>query len=556
MKKLYTCNTAGTYFYNGANRVVAYGDSVVLDTREALKYASSFTLATDWNLVFNDQTITAVGGTITRSKTFYKEELQEWDGRGKLEDVEAEGNVKVVGVTATVVGTMPAGAVTTLDIYDESGNVVENKYEVGGALTNTSGSVSFTSSYLNDGYDYKITMAVPQGNPLAYDLTVTVAEVFPALVKSVDVESNGLVSGVNTVTLTANDVDGDPVVAGIFDCYIASNPAGAPAPASTLNGIADAGDGNIVEFADDQYIQIFTDTDGSCQIAMTPTNVGTPTETVLTLSGLPVDGDTIEFGDDTYEFDDDGSVTAGNIPILLATLTNEDDVAVAVENVFNLNTSYNVTAVDTPGTASETVVTFAVGGASTGDTVLVGTETYEFTTDGTTVLTAPTNIRIDMTGAGGSFTAVTDETTTAQAFKYVFDANTAYAISTSGAGAIITMTSTDNYAGNNALATVATITGPSTGAFEDATFGGGAGASTAGVDAFVTFTATTDFVTYNTLATTDTTDTGSYLGFADTTFGGGAGSSTPGVDPTSFYYLAVKYDTGKMFISQRLPWQA
>jgi len=72
----------------------------------------------------------------------------------------------------------------------------------------------------------------------------------------------------------------------------------------------------------------------------------------------------------------------------------------------------------------------------------------------------------------------------------------------------------------------------------------------------VTFTATTDFLTYNTLATTDTTDTGSYLAFADATFGGGAGASTPGVNPALFYYLAVKYDTGKMFISQRLPWQA
>jgi len=556
MKKLYTCNTAGTYFYNGANRVVAYGDSVVLDSREALKYASSFTLATDWNLIFNDQTITAVGGTITRSKTFYKEDLQEWDGRGNLEDVEAEGNVKVVVVTATVVGTMPAGAVTTLDVYDEDGNVVENKYEVGAQLVNTSDSVSFTSAYLNEGYDYKITVAVPQGNPNAYDLTVEVEEIFPALVKSVDVESNGLVSGVNTVTLTAKDVDGDPVVAGIFDCYIASSPAGAPAPATTINGIAGAGDGNIVEFADDQYLQIYTDTGGSCQIAITPTDVGTPTVTVLTVSGIPADGDTIEFGDDTYEFDTDGSVTAGNIAIDISASTNEDDVAVAIETAFNANSAYDVTAVDTPGTASETVLTFAVGGASTGDTVTVGTEVYEFTTDGTTPLTAPTNIRIDMTGAGGSFTAVTDAETSAQAFKYVFDANTSYNISTSGAGAIITMTSTDNYAGNNALATVATITAPSTGAFEDATFGGGAGSSTPGVDAFVTFTATNTFEALNDLATTDTTDTNSYLGFPDTTFGGGAGSSTPGVNPALFYYLAVKYDTGKMFISQRLPWQA
>jgi hypothetical protein len=549
MKKLYTCNTAGTYFYNGANRVVAYGDSVVLDSREALKYASSFTLATDWNLIFNDQTITNAGGTITRSKTFYKEDLQEWDGRGKLEDVEAEGNVKVVGVTATVVGTMPAGAVTTLDIYDENGSVIENKYEVGAQLVNTSGSVSFTSAYLNEGYDYKITVAVPQGNPNAYDLTVEVEEIFPALVKSVDVESNGLVAGVNTVTLTAKDADGDAVVAGIFDCYIASNPAGAPAPATTINGIADGGDGDIVEFADDQYIQVFTNTTGECQIAITPTDAGTPTVTVLTVSGTPVDGDTIEFGDDTYEFDDDGSVTAGNIPILLATLTNEDDVAVAVENVFNLNSSYNVTAVDTPGTPGVTTLTFAVGAVSTGDTVQVGTEVYEFTTDGATPLTVPTNIRINM-----DTLAVTDAPTSAQAFKTVFNANTAYNIIVTGNAGVLTLTGTDNYADNNALATIATVTAPSTGAFTAVTFGGAG--TVPGVDALVTFTATTDFLTYNTLATTDTTDTGSYLAFADATFGGGAGASTPGVNPALFYYLAVKYDTGKMFISQRLPWQA
>jgi len=435
MKKLYTCNTAGTYFYNGANRVVAYGDSVVLDSREALKYASSFTLATDWNLIFNEQTITNAGGTITRSKTFYKENLQEWDGRGNLEDVEAEGTTKVVGVTATVVGTMPAGAVTTLDIYDENGSVIENKYEVGGALTNTSGSISFLSSYLNEGYDYKITVAVPQGNPDAYVLTVEVKEIFPAEIKNVLIETDGLLSGTNLVTITAKDENGDAVDAGIFDCYIASSPAGLPAPATTINGITGGSNGGIVEFADDQFVKVFVGTNGKVDIDITPTDAGTPTATAYV---------------------------------------------------------------------------FAVGGASTGDTVTFGTEVYEFTTDGTTALTVPTNIRIDMTGAGGSFTAVTDETTTAQAFKYVFNLETAYNVVASGADATITMTATnaEDYVAYNALATTASITAPSTCTPADATFGGGAGVSTTGVAVAV------------------------------------------------WYWLAVKYGEGKVAMSHRLPFMA
>lgn len=433
MKKIFKCTVAGTYFINGVNKEVAKGDSVVLDSREALKYENSFALAKDWNLLFDVQTIPNAGGAITKTKTFFKEDLSEWDGMGNLKEVEKDWNVKVLTITTTVSGTMPAGAVITLDVLDDNGTSIENKYEVSGNVTNSTNSFCFTSSYLNEGHSYTITVTVPEGNPDVYDLTVAVNEIFPAQIKSVSVESNGLVSGVNTVTLKAKDVKGDGVIAGIFDCYIASNPSGAPAPATTINGIADGGAGDIIEFADDQYIQIFTDNEGSCQIAMTPTDAGTPTLTKLT---------------------------------------------------------------------------FAVGGVTTGDIVKFGDEIYEFTTDETTELTLPTNIRIDMTGGGGKFDVVVDAETSAKAFKFVFDKNTQHKVATSVVGAVITFTAIEKFVEYNDLETVTTVTAPSTGVFED------------------------------------------------TTFGGGTGDSIKGVDPAVFYYLAVKYDIGKMFISQRLPWQA
>lgn len=560
MKKLYTCRQAGSFYINGRNTSVAYGADALLSETEATKYASFFTLSTAWNRIFNAQVITTTGGAITRSKTFEEassnvrksQEVVLTNGaRGQLLFDELT-SLKLLTITATVVGTMPAGAIATLDVYDENGNIVETKYEKFGSVINTSASVYFTGSYLNEADSYKVTLVVPQANPANYTLTVTSTETVTEDIKNVKVTASSMISGVNQVELTGYDVDGDAVPQGaIVDVLVCANALGTPAANTILNGIAEGTEGKIIEFIDDVYVKAITGANGKINLALTPANAGTPTESVLTIKGIPAVGDTFKLGNDTYEFETvEANVTAGNIWVDISTCTNQDDVASQVEADINASSQYDVTAVDTAGTPTETELVFAVGAPSTGDTVTFGTEVYEFTTDGATPLTLPTNIRISI----ADYT-ITDHITAGQAFKTVFNANTAYNVTATGAGATITITANDLYTLYNSLSTVATITGPSTGAFPAVTFGDGAGASTTGVDAKVTVTANNYFVAYNTLPTTDPIDTNSYLGWADTTFGGGNGASTPGVDLTSFYYLAVKYGD-KQFITKRLPYQA
>jgi len=148
----------------------------------------------------------------------------------------------------------------------------------------------------------------------------------------------------------------------------------------------------------------------------------------------------------------------------------------------------NPSAQATSGTPVNTVVAVPTatdivfndnGGAavpSTGDTITFGTEVYEFTTDGTTPLTLPTNIRISLEG-------ITNKTLTAQAFKTALNAGTAYTVAGTGDGATITITASANYAAYNTLTTVTSVTGPATATYAAATFGDGGGASTTGVDA-------------------------------------------------------------------------
>ena len=127
--------------------------------------------------------------------------------------------------------------------------------------------------------------------------------------------------------------------------------------------------------------------------------------------------------------------------------------------------------------ATETKLTFATAVPTTGDTITFGDEVYEFTTDSTTELTDPANIRIDMDEL-----SITDETTAAQGFKTVFNANTQYDVEATGDAAIITLTATDNFEAYNDLETTTSITATATATYEDTTFGGGTGDSTTGVD--------------------------------------------------------------------------
>ena len=417
MKKLYTSIMTGSYFIDGVNLYVVKDDTATLTAIEAVKYADYFEISDSWNAVFDDVTVTTVGGAITKSYT--------------VEEA-TSADLKLVKVEATTVGTMPAGAIATIEVYNTAGTVVETKYEKFAQLATTTGSVYFTGSYLNSAASYKITVIAPQAAGSSYDVTITSTEVIPESVTNVEVVSTTMVSGVNNVQLKSLDEDAALVSDNsVLDVYISADYIGTPAAASVLSGIAAGTKGEIIEFADDQYFKVATE-DGLMDLSFTPANVGTPTETLLT---------------------------------------------------------------------------FATAVPTTGDTVTFGTEVYEFTTNGTTALTTPTNIRIDMTGDDGAFTAITTFETASQGFKYVFDANTAYEATTSGAAAIITITALKFFETYNDLPTTTSITSTATGVYED------------------------------------------------TTFGGATGSSTTGVDPTSFYYLAVKYGD-KTFMTERLPYQA
>ena len=138
----------------------------------------------------------------------------------------------------------------------------------------------------------------------------------------------------------------------------------------------------------------------------------------------------------------------------------------------------NVVSNEVVAVPTVTKITFATAAPSTGDTIVFGDETYEFTTDSETGLTDPANIRIDMNAL-----SITDETTAAQGFKTVFNANTAYDVAGTGDAAAITLTASANFEAYNDLATTTSITAPATATYEDITFGGGAGDSTIGVDA-------------------------------------------------------------------------
>mgnify|MGYP000908494825 CR=1 FL=1 len=137
----------------------------------------------------------------------------------------------------------------------------------------------------------------------------------------------------------------------------------------------------------------------------------------------------------------------------------------------------NVVTNEVVAVPTVTKITFATAAPSTGDTIVFGDETYEFTTDSETELTAPTNIRIDMYAL-----SITDETTAAQGFKTVFNENTAYDVAGTGDAAVITLTASDNFEDYNDLATTTSITATATATYEDTIFGGGTGDSTTGVD--------------------------------------------------------------------------
>lgn len=179
----------------------------------------------------------------------------------------------------------------------------------------------------------------------------------------------------------------------------------------------------------------------------------------------------------SVEYTHDRSASpSGVIESEIGTLSNDKESGYLAGAIAQIRMS-NVVTNEVVAVPTVTKITFATAVPSTGDTIVFGGETYEFTTDSTTDLTDPANMRIDMDAL-----SITDETTAAQGFKTVFNANTAYDVEATGDAAVITLTASDNFEDYNDLATTTSITATATATYEDATFGGGTGDSTTGVD--------------------------------------------------------------------------
>ncbi|MDX9803621.1 MAG: hypothetical protein RBS96_06305 [Dehalococcoidales bacterium] len=161
----------------------------------------------------------------------------------------------------------------------------------------------------------------------------------------------------------------------------------------------------------------------------------------------------------------------------IGTLSNDKESGYLAGAVGQIRMN-NVISNEVVAVPTVTKITFATAVPTTGDTIVFGDETYEFTTDSETGLTDPANIRIDMDAL-----SITDEITAAQGFKTVFNENTAYDVAGTGDAAVITLTASANFEDYNDLATTTSITATATATYEDATFGGGTGDSTTGVDA-------------------------------------------------------------------------
>jgi hypothetical protein len=473
------------------------------------------------------KTITTTGGIIPFTKTFT--------------DVAASTYQKIIQVDFTTTGTMPAGATAVLTAYDANGNAIETRTEILPIAVATTVTAYLSSSFLNDATSYTISGTLPQATPADYTVHVVISEIDAATASHAYISNSGLVSGVNNVNILLLDDDNNQIAnKDIVKISVCSDPLGTFSAATVLNGIAAGTSGDIIEFADDQYITVISEDDGEIDLALTPTNAGTPTETVVTIIGMPVNGDIITFGADVYEFTS-GTVTDPSYIRVDNFLSSSDLACSRLEAAFNSSGQYNVTAVDSAGTKTYTELTIVDVPVDT-DFITFGTEIYEFTTGAVTI---PTNIKVDTTGLVGA-------TAVAEKLVEVFNLNTAYLVTASNTLGVVEFTADDLYTTYNALTTTDTEAGVLL-AFADATFGGGAGTSVAGVDPFVTLTANTDFVAYNTLATTDT-EAGALISFPAATFGDGAGASTTGVDPTASYFLLIETLDGKRFASMELPY--
>lgn len=111
----------------------------------------------------------------------------------------------------------------------------------------------------------------------------------------------------------------------------------------------------------------------------------------LTFTGIPVDNQTVTIGSHVYELTVDGTITAGNIPVLLSDVT-ADIAVVALANAINNNASSDFVAV--ASTTADTVVITAKN-CGTNHNGVATTETCTNAAWGDTTTASGTNTSID-----------------------------------------------------------------------------------------------------------------------------------------------------------------
>jgi len=413
MKKSYRIIKNGVTFRDDSGLIVQnanYGDLVDLTTQQASDYADFVTLVDKWqqctasSIVSEAQTSTTA--TVTVDFNIYKVTgiylatdtgktgTNYWTG-GKFSGKEITLGTTFTAATSVIVDYIGDGFnVTTTAAVSFTKTIELDSADIGNKIvaldvSAQSGSITTATKFYVDAYEgttllatrsYKTTAAVTSATYyfsmsefLAADTIKIRTEAVSAVGTDYQIRVKATIhdvtnlpagvyfgdsiisSGVNTISLQLVDSTGtDLGNSGVIQIYVATDPRGHAVAANTyLNGVAAGTDGAILEPIDDVNFWVLSEDDGDIDLALTPTDAGTPTRADLVFTGKPTAGDTIEFGAETYEWQTAAtSVTTGNIFLNLGSAGDADAAADVFKAAFDANTSYCVETVVTCATVT------------------------------------------------------------------------------------------------------------------------------------------------------------------------------------------------------------